>query len=83
MNSQKSKHLALKKQKAKHLETLSNRSSDFKPHIEVFKEFHCCQRTEGKGKITRSCKGKKISFCYKLTNTKATHQPRMERGTNY
>lgn len=48
--------------KAKHLETLSNRSSDFKPHIEVFKEFHCCQRTEGKGKITRSCKGKKLAF---------------------
>lgn len=37
MNIQKSKHLALKKQKSKYLENFISRSSDFKPHIEVLK----------------------------------------------
>ena len=83
MNSQKSKYLASQKQKAKNLETLSNQSTDFKPHTEVFKALFCCQRVECKRKIRKNCKEKQISFCDKLAHTKAIGYPRTEGSTKY
>ena len=72
MNIQKSKRLALKKQKSKYLENFSSRSSDFKPHIEVLKIPTAAKEQDVRRK-SRGTPWKIISFCYKLTNTKAIH----------